>query len=168
MAWLPWWTKAWRSRSSRTGESRFVMLETIREYALEKLAASGEEALTKRSHAAYCLVLAEEGATEQSGTESAEWLNRFALEHENFRASLEWLTETKDADWGLRLGAALFRFWEMREYFAEGTDSLGKLLKLPGAAAPTKARARASFCRGRAFRRAGRPRLGGCVHEGES
>src|SRR6202022_1530857 len=120
------------------GESRFVMLETIREYALEKLEASGEEALTKRAHAAYCLVLAEEEATEQSGAEGAEWLERFAFEHDNFRAGLEWLTETGDAEWGLRLGAALFRFWEMREYLAEGRDRLGKLLKLAGAAAPPK------------------------------
>jgi predicted ATPase/serine/threonine protein kinase len=130
------------------GESRFVMLETIREYALEKLKASGEEALTKHAHAAYCLVLAEEEATEQSGAEGAEWLERFALEHDNFRAGLEWLTETGDAEWGLRLGAALFRFWEMREYLAEGRDRLGKLLKLAGAAAPTKARARALFAAG--------------------
>jgi len=129
------------------GESRFVMLETIREYAVEKLEASGEEALTKRAHAAYCLVLAEE-ATEQSGAEGAEWLERFAFEHDNFRAGLEWLTETGDAEWGLRLGAALFRFWEMREYLAEGRDSLGKLLKLAGAAGPTKARARALFAAG--------------------
>ena len=130
------------------GEMRFVMLETIREYALEKLEASGEEASTKRVHAAYCLVLAEEQAAEQSGTEGAEWLERFTLEHDNFRASLEWLTATGDADWGLRLGTALFRFWEMREYLAEGRDRLGKLLKLPGAAAPTKARARALFAAG--------------------
>ena len=130
------------------GESRFVMLETIREYALEKLKASGEEALTKRAHAAYCLVLAEEEATEQSGAEGAEWLERFALEHDNFRAGLEWLTETGDAEWGLRLGAALFRFWEMREYLAEGRDRLGKLLKLAGAAAPAKARARVLFAAG--------------------
>ena len=130
------------------GEMRFVMLETIREYALEKLEASGEEASTKRVHAAYCLVLAEEQATEQSGAEGAEWLERFTLEHDNFRASLEWLTETGDADWGLRLGTALFRFWEMREYLAEGRARLGKLLKLPGAAAPTKARARALFAAG--------------------
>jgi len=130
------------------GESRFVMLETIREYALEKLEASGEEALTKRAHAAYCLVLAEEEATEQSGAEGAEWLERFALEHDNFRAGLEWLTETGDAEWGLRLGAALFPFWEMREYLAEGRDRLGKLLKLAGAAAPTKGRARALFAAG--------------------
>jgi predicted ATPase/predicted Ser/Thr protein kinase len=130
------------------GESRFVMLETIREYALEKLEASGEQALTKRAHAAYCLVLAEEAATEQSSPEGAEWLERFALEHNNFRAGLDWLTETGDAQWGLRLGAALFRFWEMREYLAEGRDSLDKLLKLAGAAAPTKARARALFAAG--------------------
>ncbi len=138
------------------GESRFVMLETIREYALEKLKASLEEASTKRAHAAYCLVLAEEAATEQGSAEAAEWLERFALEHDNFRAALEWLTETGDAEWGLRLGVALFRFWETREYLAEGRDRLGKLLKLPGAAGPTKARARVSFCRRRARSRAGR------------
>ncbi len=126
------------------GESRFGMLETIREYALEKLAASGEQLLTKRAHAAYCLVLAEEDATE----ESAQWLERFALEHDNFRAALEWLTETGDADWSLRLGTALFRFWEIREYLAEGRDRLGKLLRLAGAQAPTKARARALFAAG--------------------
>jgi predicted ATPase len=130
------------------GESRFVMLETIREYAREKLKASGEEALTKRAHAAYCLVLAEEAPMEQSGAKGAEWVQRFAFEHDNFRAGLEWLTETGDAEWGLRLGAALFRFWEMREYLTEGRDRLGKLLKLAGAAAPTKSRARALFAAG--------------------
>jgi predicted ATPase len=129
-------------------ESRFVMLETIREYALEKLQASGEEALTKRAHAAYCLVLAEEEATEKSGAEGPEWLERFVVEHDNFRAGLEWLTESGDAEWGLRLGAALFRFWEAREYLAEGRDSLGKLLRLASAVAPTKARERALFAAG--------------------
>jgi predicted ATPase len=130
------------------GESRFVMLETIREYALGKLEASGEKALTKRSHAAYCLVLAEEQAPEQSGAETAERLGRFALEHDNFRAGLDWLAETGDAEWGLRLGTALFRFWEVREHLAEGRERLGRLLKLAGAAARTKARTRALFAAG--------------------
>jgi predicted ATPase len=130
------------------GETRFVMLETIREYALEKLEASGEESLTKRAHAAYCLVLAEEQPADQSGAEGPEWMERLALEHDNFRAALEWLTETGDAEWGLRLGTALFRFWEMREYLAEARSRLGELLKLPRAAAPTKARARALFAAG--------------------
>jgi predicted ATPase len=130
------------------GESRFVMLETIREYALEKLEASGEGALTKRAHAAYCLVLAEEEATEQSGAEAAERMVRLGFEHDNFRAGLEWLTQTKDVDWGLRLGTALFRFWEIREFLAEGRDRLGRLLKLTEAAAPTKLRMRALFAAG--------------------
>jgi predicted ATPase len=130
------------------GESRFTMLETIREYALEKLETSGEKAPTRRAHAAYCLVLAEEQAAEQSGAEGTEWLERFGLDIANFRAGLEWLTETGDAEWGLRLGTALFRFWEMREYLAEGRGRLGKVLKLAGAAAPTKARARALFAAG--------------------
>jgi predicted ATPase len=130
------------------GESRFAMLETIREYAREKLEASGEDASTKRAHAAYCLVLAEEAAGDQSGAVGPEWRERFKLEHDNFRAGVEWLTETGDAEWGLRLGTALFRFWETGEYLAEGRDSLGKLLKIPGAAAPTKARARALFAAG--------------------
>jgi predicted ATPase/serine/threonine protein kinase len=130
------------------GESRFVMLDTIREYALEKLEASGEQPLTKRAHAAYCLVLAEEEATEECRAQPAEWQERFALEYDNFRAGLDWLTETGDAEWGLRLGTALFRFWEIREYLAEGRDRLGKLLKLAAAQVPTKPRARALFAAG--------------------
>jgi predicted ATPase/tRNA A-37 threonylcarbamoyl transferase component Bud32 len=130
------------------GEPRFVMLETIREYGLGKMAESGEETQTRRAHTAYCLVLAEEGAAEDTGAKQEEWLDRFELEHDNFRTALERLTETGDAEWGLRLGAALFRFWEMREYLAEGRDQLGKLLKLGGAAAPTNARLRVLFAAG--------------------
>jgi predicted ATPase len=130
------------------GEPRFLMLETIREYAREKLQASGEDAATKRAHAAYCLVLAEEAAAAPGGVEGAEGRERVALEHDNFRAALDWLTETGDAAWGLRLGTALFRFWESREFLTEGRDRLGKLLQMPSAAAPTKARARAVFAAG--------------------
>ncbi len=132
---------------SANSESRFGMLETIREYALEKLEASGEEATTRRAHAAYCLVLAEETA-EQGTVQGQEWLERFSLEQDNFRAALDWLTGVGDAEWGLRLGAALFRFWEMSESFAEGRDWLDKLLRLPGAADATKTRSRALFAAG--------------------
>ncbi len=130
------------------GESRFIMLETIREYALEKLQASGEEAITKRAHAAYCLVLVEEEAADRSGAAGPAWLEHCALEHDNLRAGLEWLTDTGNADWGLRLGTALFRFWEIREYLAEGRERLGKLLRLAGASTSTKARTRALFAAG--------------------
>jgi predicted ATPase len=130
------------------GEPRFVMLETIREYGMAKLAESGEEPLTRRAHAAYCLVLAEEGAAEDGGKNANPWLDRVEIEHDNFRAALEWLTETRNAEWGLRLGGALFRFWEAREYLSEGRDRLEKLLKLPAATTATKQRMRALFAAG--------------------
>ncbi len=129
-------------------ESRFAMLETIREYALEKLVASGEQPLTKRAHAAYCLVLAEEEAADHGDTDGAAWLERFQLEHDNFRVGLEWLTDTGNAEWGLRLGTALFRFWEARCYLAEGRDRLGRLLGLAAAEPATKVRMRALFAAG--------------------
>ncbi len=132
-----------------TGEPRYAMLETIREYGLEQLKSSGEEAATRRAHAAYCLVLAEEG-TAPSATEAApaEWLDRFELERDNFRAALDWLTQSDNAEWGMRLGSALFRFWETREHFAEGRDRLARLLRLPSAAARSKERAQTLFAAG--------------------
>jgi len=130
------------------GESRFVLLDTIREYGLERLVACGEEYATKRAHAAYCLVLAEESAFLAADPARTEWVSLFELEHDNFRAALEWLTHTRDADWGLRLGAALFQFWDMREHLTEGRDKLGKLLKLESATTHSNTRARALFAAG--------------------
>jgi predicted ATPase len=131
-------------------DPRFVMLETIREYAAERLTESGDEAITRRTHAAYFLVLAEEvgSARETAVIDSAEWLDRCEREHENFRAALDWLCQKNEAQWGLRLGAALFQFWERREYITEGREWLTRLLDLPGAAARDKVRARAVFAAG--------------------
>ncbi len=137
-----------RQVEQANGEPRFVMLETVREYALERLKASGEEALIRRAHAAYCLVLGEEPQQQQGGAQTADPLQHVALEHDNLRAAMEWLIETGDADWGLRLGAALFLFWETREYLTEGRDALGKLLRLPAAASPTRNRSRVLFAAG--------------------
>jgi predicted ATPase len=125
------------------GETRFIMLSTIREYALERLAASEDVAATRRSHAAYYLVLAEEGASEAAA--HPEWLDRLEVEHDNFRAALEFLIKTGDADWGLRLGTALFHFWETREYLTEGRNRIARLLALEGAAARPKLRSRLLF-----------------------
>jgi predicted ATPase len=124
-------------------ETRFVMLSTIREYALERLAESDDEPATRRAHAAYYLVLAEEGA-EDAGVRP-EWLDRFEVEHDNFRLALDYLIKTGDANWGLRLGAALFHFWETREHLTEGRDGIARLLALKGAAARPKLRARLLF-----------------------
>jgi tetratricopeptide (TPR) repeat protein len=131
-------------------EPRFVMLETIREYALERFGESGDEPITRRAHAAYCLVLAEEigSARETTVIDSAEWLDRCEREHENFRVALDWVCRNDQGQWGLRLGGALFQFWERREFISEGREWLGKLLALPGAAARDKVRARAVFAAG--------------------
>lgn len=130
------------------GELRFLMLETIREYGLEKLASSGEKALTGKAHAAYYVVLAEEAATEKEATEVKTWMDRFETEHDNFRAALDWLTDRKHAEWGIRLATALFRFWEVREYFTEGRQRLEAVLQLPLTAALETGRMRALFAAG--------------------
>ncbi len=124
-------------------EMRFRMLSTIREYALERLAESQDESATRRAHAAYYLVLAEEGA--QDVVSHPAWLDRFEVEHDNFRLALDYLIKTGDAEWGLRLGAALFRFWETREYLTEGLDALARLLAMEGAGTRPKLRARLLF-----------------------
>ena len=137
-----------RQIDQREEEPRFVMLETMREYGLEKLAASGEESPTRRAHAAYCLVLAEEGARESAHGDMKGWMDRFEIEHDNFRMALEWLTETPNAEWGLRLGVALFRFWETREYLSEGRERLGKVLRLEETPSANNVRMRALFAAG--------------------
>jgi tetratricopeptide (TPR) repeat protein len=124
-------------------ETRFFMLSTIREYALERLAASDDESATRRAHAAYYLVLAEEGADDIAA--QPEWLDRFEVEHDNIRLAIDYLIKAGDADWGLRLGAALFRFWETREHLTEGRDAIARLLGLEGTAARPKLRARLLF-----------------------
>jgi len=118
------------------GEARFGMLETIREYGLECLAASGEEAAIRRAHAAYFLVMAEDGAPHiAGGAEQALWLERFFSEHDNIRAALGWLTRTGNAEWGLRLARALSQFWMEHSHPTEGREWIAALLKLPGGSA---------------------------------
>jgi tetratricopeptide (TPR) repeat protein len=119
------------------------MLETIRDYALEELANSDEQSATRRAHAAYCLVLAEEGNPELSAEDRSQWLADCDLEIDNFRLALDWLFETKDMDWALRLCVALFRFWDMREHMTEGRFRLETVLRLAGDRRP-KERARVS------------------------
>ena len=124
-------------------ETRFIMLSAIREYALERLAESNDEPATRRAHAAYYLVLAEEGAEDIAA--QPEWLDRYEVEHENLRLAIDYLVKSGDAEWGMRLGAALFLFWETREHLAEGRDAIARLLALEGAAARPKLRARLLF-----------------------
>jgi predicted ATPase/serine/threonine protein kinase len=124
------------------GEARFAMLETVREYGLERLAASAEEAATRRAHAAYFLIVAEDGAPHLAGgPEQAVWLDRFFSEHDNIRAALAWLTRTGNADWGLRLARALGQFWLEHAHPTEGHEWIAALLQLPGGSGLMRMRA---------------------------
>ena len=122
-------------------EARFGMLETIREYAFERLTGSGEETSVRRAHAAYCLIVAEEGNPELGPADRGQWLAQCDIEIDNFRAAMDGLFEALDVDWGLRLCIALFRFWDMREHLTEGRARLETILRLADTGHP-KERAR--------------------------
>jgi predicted ATPase/DNA-binding winged helix-turn-helix (wHTH) protein len=113
-------------------EPRFTMLQTIREFATEQLSPNEEEVNTRRAHAAYFMVIAEEGNPELNQEERNEWLCRCDAEVDNFRTALEWLIETGEQEWSLRLGAALFRFWDMRDHLSEARARLEAVLRLSG------------------------------------
>jgi predicted ATPase/class 3 adenylate cyclase len=113
------------------GEPRFGMLETIREYAGERLAESGErDELTSR-HAQHYLALAERAEPELTGNEQIAWLDRLDREIDNVRAALRWSIEQDEGNVGMALAGALWRYWHQRSHLAEGRDWLERLLTLP-------------------------------------
>jgi predicted ATPase/DNA-binding CsgD family transcriptional regulator len=123
-------------------EPRFVMLETIREYAQERLEESGEAETTKRAHAKYFLAITEEAEPELWGPEDAAWSNRLEREHDNMRAALSWSIEHDEVELALRLGGALRWFWNIEGYYGEGRNWLEATLD-KGERASAQARAKA-------------------------
>jgi predicted ATPase/DNA-binding SARP family transcriptional activator len=160
-------------RIEQAGQPRFMMLETIREYGLEQLAAHGETDVVRLAHARYYLALAEQAAPELLGRERDVWLDQLAAEHDNLRAALAWsLVElsiqnaevrkpagqteeqpsTLDAQFslspleiGLRLVGALTWFWSLRCYLSEGSGWTASALKRSAAAGSTTARAQVLY-----------------------
>jgi predicted ATPase/DNA-binding CsgD family transcriptional regulator len=119
-------------------EPRYQMLETVREFALERLAERGEAREIASAHAAYYLDLAEQADPELMDTEQAVWFDRLEAEHPNLLAALLWFLTRGDAERGLRLASALTWFWSSRSYFHEARRWLEAFLSLP-----TSSRARA-------------------------
>jgi len=112
---------------TRPGEARFTMLQTIREFALERLAAARETKTVRRWHMEYFLGIAEEAEPRLRGRESYRWLTRLEDEHGNLRAALACsLTDAAEAETGLRLAGALSFFWMRRGYHSEGRMWLGR------------------------------------------
>ena len=124
-------------------EPRFGMLETVREYALERLAESGEEAAMRQRHAEYFRALAEDSESEWEGPEEPAWLARLQAELDNLRAALAWSVAAPGrAETGLRLLGASGWFWFNSGYLSEGRAWLTAVLDLPEAAPRTALRAK--------------------------
>lgn len=110
------------------GATRLVLLETMHEYARERLAARGEQAVLAARHLGYFLALAEEAAPRLTGAEQGRWLDALEAEHENLREALRWAHASGAVVEGLRLAGALWRFWYLRGHLTEGTAFLGAAL----------------------------------------
>jgi non-specific serine/threonine protein kinase len=117
------------------------MLQTIREFGLERLAESGEEPEIRERHAQFFLTLAQEAAAELTGPGQAAWLDRLARDHDNLRGALRWSVDADRAETGLLIAAGIWRFWQLRDHLAEGEARLTELLAAPSASSPTAARA---------------------------
>lgn len=122
-------------------DQRFWLLQTLREYAGERLAEAGEQETTRAAHARYFLSWVEHIVPLLSGAEQADWLDRLDLEYANIRAALEWMQaedglEPERAEQALRLCVALLGFWEIRGYMAEGLSFTERALARSQEAAP--------------------------------
>ncbi|MBI4790839.1 MAG: hypothetical protein HY782_27735 [Chloroflexi bacterium] len=125
----------------RESVARYRMLETVRQFAHDKLLESDPELTVRQRHFNYYLTLAQRADTKLYGPEQFEWLHRLDLEHNNLRSALEWSLTKGQADQGLELAVALFKFWHLGGYWNEGREWVAHLLDHPQAAARNLSRA---------------------------
>jgi predicted ATPase/DNA-binding CsgD family transcriptional regulator len=124
-------------------EVRFRMLEIVRDYALEKLAARGELEETRGRWIAYFVSLADLARKGMRSHTQGSWLERLDREHDNLRAAIRWCLESGDAESALQLASSAWRFWYARGLYSEGRQWLSQVLAMPGAGGRTRLRARA-------------------------
>ena len=129
-------------RQQGAEELRFSMLETVREYAVERLSASAEEEEIRRRHLDHFLALAEAAEPELFGPDQIAWFARLEDEHDNLRAALGFALDSDDPLAALRLAVAVRRFWSIHGHLAEGRDALERALAA-SPDEPTALRARA-------------------------
>ena len=130
-----------------TGEVRYSMLETIREFAGERLDAAGEREALEQRLAAWVSSVAIEAEPHLSDVEQADWFTLLEREHDNIRAALDVAEHSGDdrvsVETGLRTSAAIWRFWRERGHLVEAKARLARLLELPEAQHPDEVRVRA-------------------------
>jgi predicted ATPase/predicted Ser/Thr protein kinase len=120
-----------RRVSAEDAEPRFTMLDTMHEYGWERLAEAGEELYTRKAHAAYFLVLAEEEAPAMRRERTGK--HRLDADLGNFRAALDWLALASEVEWGIRLATALAPYFLSLRLLVEGRSYVSRMLALPGA-----------------------------------
>ena len=125
------------------GEPRFSMLQTVHEFAAERLAASGEIETIRRRHAEAYLAFAERAAPELVGSDQRSWLDLLEHEHDNIGAAVDWAVAAGETELALRLVTAPWRFWQMRDRLVEGRDRIAAALAMPDIEAHPAALARA-------------------------
>jgi non-specific serine/threonine protein kinase len=141
------------------------MLETIREYALERLDVGGEAGAIRDRHAAWCLEFAKLADADLEGPGMFRWLLRVEAEHGNLRVAIQWLKDRGDTGAALRLGAGLSAFWWYRGHYDEGRSQLEGLLALPDARAHPYAWARAMTGLATLYYKSGGVQRGMRLHE---
>ena len=131
-----------RQEAGPSGEPRFVMLETIREFGQERLAESGKIEAMRQAHANYFVDLAElaDAGLVRRHPEADRWRDRLVAERDNLRVALDWLVDQREAKQSQRLAGALGHFWFLFSDFRKGSDWLERALALPQ---PTTSAARA-------------------------
>jgi predicted ATPase/DNA-binding CsgD family transcriptional regulator len=133
-----------KQEAQADGEPRLLMLETIREYALERLDESGEAEVMRRRHAVFFLSIAEQSDLKLRSAEQSIWRRRLVVEQDNLRAALRWTLESQEVEMGLQLAGALHPFWRIcLNRPREGRSWLEQELAQPGAQARTAARTKA-------------------------
>jgi predicted ATPase/DNA-binding SARP family transcriptional activator len=128
-------------RPVEPGQTRFTMLETIREYALEQLGVAGEDDEIGGRHARFYAALLERAEPKLTGADQARWLDRLEAEHANLQAALRWASQTGDTEMALMMAARLWRFWQLRGHFADGRRWLEDVLAAEGPASMPRAKA---------------------------
>lgn len=119
-----------RRHADMHGQARYEMLEVIREFAAERLRVEGEDGATLERHATWFLDVAEAAAPLLTGPERGTWLDLLEGELDNLRATLRWAIDHRRIEIGMRMAAALWRFWQIRAHINEGREILVELLSV--------------------------------------
>jgi len=125
-------TKSLVLLETEVGAGRYRLLETIREYALEKLKDASEEGELRRRHRRWCIDFAEHAEPRLRGPDQHPWLDRLHAELDNFRAAFGWSIAGQEPEGALRLASALLAFWIVRADWSEGREWVDTALGLPG------------------------------------